>query len=48
VAIESKLKMTRNADGEKEKKCVRFTEVNADDIEECGHEKDMKRLHQQI
>ena len=24
----------------RDKKCVRFKEVDADDIEECGHEKD--------
>lgn len=28
----------------KEKKCVRFKEVDADDIEECGHEKDLVLL----
>lgn len=34
------------ADGKK--KCVRFSEVDADDVEECGHEKDLKALHEQI
>ena len=29
----------------KGKKCVRFEEVNADDIEECGHEKDLKAMN---
>ena len=32
----------------KEKKCVRFKEVDADDIEECGHEKDLAKLHEEV
>ena len=32
----------------KDKKCVRFKEVDADDIEECGHEKDYTKLNEQV
>lgn len=32
----------------KEKKCVRFKEVDVDDIEECGHEKDLAKLNEQV
>ena len=44
--LDSKIKQVIGAKGEK--KCVRFTEVDADDIEECGHEKDMQKLQQQV
>ena len=43
VVIEPKLKsVVKDAKGEK--KCVRFKEVDADDLEECGHEKDYSKL----
>ena len=35
-------------DAGKEKKCVRFKEVDADDLEECGHEKDLKKMQEQM
>ena len=27
---------------------MRFAEVNADDVEECGHEKDVNKLEEKI
>jgi Leucine-rich repeat (LRR) protein len=49
VTIHSKLRVA-GGDGQttKERKCVRFHEVDADDIEECGHEKDLKELTGQV
>lgn len=51
IEIVSKLKTGQNSTeeaGGKEKKCVRFKEVDADDIEECGHEKELKQLQEQL
>jgi len=46
--VASLLKSAGDSEAGKEKKCVRFEEVNADDIEECGHEKDLKELNSQV
>ena len=47
IRLESKLKSTTmGADGKR--KCVRFSEVDADDVEECGHEKELKEMHAQV
>ena len=43
--VVSKLKNRSTSERGKGKKCVRFEEVNADDIEECGHEKDLKAMN---
>ena len=32
----------------KTKKCVRFNEVNVDDEEECGDEKELKKVKKQV
>lgn len=50
VSIQSGLKppSSTSVGSSKDKKCVRFKEVNADDIEECGHEKDMVALQTQV
>jgi len=50
AAVQNKLRggeddLQDGSKARKEKKCVRFSEVDADDIEECGHEKDLKNLH---
>jgi len=40
--IVSKIKNQASSEPGKGKKCVRFHEADADDIKECGHEKDLK------
>lgn len=42
--VQAVLRTVEASGQKKEKKCVRFREVDADDIEECGHEKDLKAL----
>ena len=49
IQVVSKLKTNGAADGSgKEKKCVRFQEVDADDLEDCGHEKELKLLQAEL
>ena len=43
--MESKLKSSAGA---KEKKCVRFKDVDVDDVEECGHEREVYELKEQV
>lgn len=48
VQVVSKLKPSGTELSGKDKKCVRFQEVDADDLEECGHEKELKVLQDEL
>ena len=46
--LQPKLKRGPGGGAGKEGRCVRFAEVDADDVEECGHEKDLRQLQEQV
>ena len=48
TVLQSRLTNPSSDDVVKTKKCVRFNEVNVDDEEECGDEKELKKVKKQV